>query len=103
MTSKLTPASELPAGSTVWVTDLTAEGRAGLDRFLSAHAKHYNGHPTELDRWISHGLLDKLAENINQGQPIAFTLARDASKDGDEHVFSPAAADVLCEALQQPF
>lgn len=103
MTNKLTPASELPSGSTVWVTDLTAEGRAGLDRFLSEHAKHYNGHPTELDRWISHGLLDKFAENINQGQPLAFTLARDASKDGEEHVFSPAAAEVLCEALQQPF
>ncbi len=103
MSSNLTPASELPPASTVWVTALTADGRAGLDRFLAEHAKHYNGHPTELDRWISQGVLDAFAEKINQGQTIAYTLAPGASKDGEEHVFTPSPADVLCEALQQPF
>ncbi|MBS0195077.1 MAG: hypothetical protein JSR34_12645 [Proteobacteria bacterium] len=101
--SNLTPASELAHGSTVWVSDLTANGRASLDQFLATYAKHYNGHPTELERWISQGVLDKFAENINQGEPIGYKLARDASKDGEEHVFSPAPADVLCEALTNPF
>jgi len=103
MSSNLTPASEVQPGSTVWVSDLTAAGRAGLDRFLAEHARHYNGHPTELDRWINHGILDKFAEQVNQGDTISFTLGRDASKDGEEHVFAPSPADVLCEALQNPF
>ncbi len=100
--STLTPASELPAATTVWVSDLTAEGRASLDRFLAEHARHYTGHPTELARWISHGLLDALADRINSGQSITYTLGRDASKDGEEHVFSPSPADVLCEPLVRP-
>ncbi|MBS0576910.1 MAG: hypothetical protein JSS45_10915 [Proteobacteria bacterium] len=103
MSSNYIPASELPPASAVWVTDLTPEGRAGLDRFLGEHAKHYSGHPTELERWINQGVLDAFAENIRAGQPFAYTLAKDAAKDGQEHVFAPAAADVLCEALQNPF
>lgn len=103
MSSNLIPASELPPSSAVWVSDLTVEGRAGLDRFLAEYAKHYSGHPTELERWINQGVLDAFAENLRAGQPLTFTLARDASKDGQEHEFVPSPADVLCEALQNPF
>jgi hypothetical protein len=101
MTSNLTPASEFPPGSAVWVCDLTAAGRTSLDLFLIKHARHYGGHPTELERWITQGVLDGLAESIKRGQTIGYVLRGDASKDGMEHTFNPAAVDVLCEPMPQ--
>ncbi|HEY2346622.1 MAG TPA: hypothetical protein VGH80_12225 [Xanthomonadaceae bacterium] len=102
MSSNLIPASELPPGTEVWVNDLSAEGRASFDSFLLKHAKHYRGHPTELDRWIRQGVLDEFAERINQGQTISYLLASEATKDGNEYLFHPSPADVLCEVLQRP-
>ena len=99
MSSNLTPASEIPPGSAVWVCNLTANGRASLDRFPIEHAKHYGGHPTELERWISQGVLDGIADSIKQGGAIGYDLSSDASKDGKKHTFNPAPADVLCEAM----
>jgi hypothetical protein len=102
MASNLIPASELPAGSSVWASDLTPEGRASLHDFLGSHARHYSGHTTDLERWVHQTVLDRFAETINAGKPIEFVLGADASKDGSEHVFRASPADVLCEMIVIP-